>query len=498
MTSSSTSWQKPRSKGSSKDSFEEVNGFDLFHQLTYMSAVAAAGISRARIFHLGAQLARPPAAYFRRIQLLCDRLGYDYAGASRTVGEAVKSDAMKSLLLRLSGALASGQAEAQFLAEEAEVQGQSYETQYDRDLASLSQWTDAYEAIIVSVALLIIINLVAMLIYELGSGMLLGLVITAIVAAAGGAWVLSRAAPHEVLVQFSGQTPGVQRLVPTLVKVAPPLVLVVCLGLALMGVSVGLISLVAGLLLFPLGLVTVLARKEIEKKDEEIGSFLRALGGVAESTGTPVTEAITRIDFSSFPALEPNLERLRWRLKASIDPELCWQEFARETGSKLIRETVRIFNDAVNMGADPDTVAVLSSKFSTRVVTLRAKRGNTSGTFSWLAMAMHGTVAGLMVFILEIVRNFTKMMEAAMSGLEGDKAMEGMASYLFSFGGPQMERLQWVIRGMVLLLCLANAFAIIAADGGHIIKISFYLSILLFLSGVALLVGPPVVGMVMG
>jgi archaellum biogenesis protein FlaJ (TadC family) len=48
--------------------------------------------------------------------------------------------------------------------------------------------------------------------------------------------------------------------------------------------------------------------------------------------------------------------------------------------------------------------------------------------------------------------------------------------------------------GMVLLLTLTNAFAILAADGGHVLKISFYLSILAFLSGVGFIILPSVIG----
>jgi archaeal flagellar protein FlaJ len=84
----------------SRDSFKEVSNSELFYQLSYMSAVAGAGISRSRIFELGANLPRIPADYFKRVHLLAQKLGYDYAGACTKVGLAIKSDVMISLLLR--------------------------------------------------------------------------------------------------------------------------------------------------------------------------------------------------------------------------------------------------------------------------------------------------------------------------------------------------------------------------------------------------------------
>ena len=100
-------------------SLREVTGADLYHQLTYMSTTASSGISRDRIFKLAAKLKRPTAPYFQRVHLLAQKLGYDYARACGLIGDAVKSNFMKSLLLRLADALVSGQPEPEFLAEEA-------------------------------------------------------------------------------------------------------------------------------------------------------------------------------------------------------------------------------------------------------------------------------------------------------------------------------------------------------------------------------------------
>ena len=216
-TSSFRFWRKAVSKAS----FKEVTGFDLFYQLIYMSAIASAGISRNKIFEFGASLPRQAAAYFNRVHLVCRRLGYEYSTACTLVGEAADSDAMKSLLLRFADALAAGQPEVTFLTEEADVQGNAYEKEYERDLASLTKWTDAYAAIVVSSALIIIINLVSALIYDMGISMTVGLVVTGVLTAAGGAWVLSRAAPPEVRVHFSSTGPQAQRRTRQLLKGVP-------------------------------------------------------------------------------------------------------------------------------------------------------------------------------------------------------------------------------------------------------------------------------------
>ncbi len=319
MINSLKFWQKLKDKDSFKEiSLKEVTGFDLYYQLTYMSAVAAAGISRDRIFQLGSALGRAPSAYFAKVDLLSKKLSYDYAQACHTVGADVKSEAMKSLLLRLASALVSGEPEADFLEQEAEITGVAYENGYERDLAALTKWTDAYAAIIISSALIIIINLISTMIYEMGPGMIIGLMIVAVLTSIMGAWILSRAAPREVRGVFSPDGPRMQRLAVRLAKIIPVVAGIGALLLLALGLPLGVVLMVAAVIVLPLGVVSVSGDNQINKKDKEIGSFLRSLGGMTTSTGTTLTEALTRLNLNSFPALEEDVERLTKRLVAAI------------------------------------------------------------------------------------------------------------------------------------------------------------------------------------
>jgi len=455
-----------------------------------MSAVAGAGITRSRLFELGADLPRIPADYFKRIHLLAQKLGYDYATACTKVGLAVKSDTMISLLLRLGNALTAGQTEADFLIEEAGIQGEAYEKEYERDLDSLAKWTDAYAAVTVSATLMIVINMTSSLIYDLGNGIMSTLVVTSLVIAAVTAWILSRAAPKEVVDLFSADGTWPQRLAGQIVIYTFAALFIICPLLMVVGLNLGVTLIVAALILLPLGAISMWAGREIDKKDREFGPFLRSLGGMAVATGTTITEALTRLDLSSFPTLEEDLIRLRSRLLAAVDPNLCWRKFALETGSKLIGETVNIFNDAVRLGADADTVAFLAAEFGTKTIMLRAKRKVVASTFSWLTVAMHATVSALMIIILEIIRNFTAMIETAAGALD-QQALDAASMAAPTFNTPSVIFFQIIASAMIIMLSVINAYAIIATDGGHRYKGAFFLSILLFLGGVSFIVIPP-------
>ncbi len=479
----------------------EISGYDLFYQLTYMSAIAASGITRYKLFELSAKLPPAPAQYFEDIQKLHENLRYNYAQACRVIGEPIQSEKLRSLLLRLSDALTSGEPEDVFLAQEATVQGGVYENEYERDLSSLTKWTDAYASIVISASLIVIINLVSTMIYKMGTGLMAGLMLIAVLTSTLGAWILARAAPKEIRALFTPEEgPRYQRLARQLVKILPPIALVVCILLALLKVELGWILIVASLILLPLGVASNMGDSRINNKDREIGPFLRSLGSMASTTSTTTTEALNRIDLSPFPALRPDAERLRHRLNAGVFTGLCWRKFRLEMGSKLSYETVGIFRDAVNLGADPSRVGLLCSFFAEKTIMLRAKRKVTTSVFTWLTVVMHAVVGGLMVIIMDIIDRFMALLASAMPAGQGEvEAMSTMAMSvpLLSFGSADIQFLHIMTISMVLLLTITDAFAILAADGGHILKISFYLSLLLFVTGLGFIFLPPMIGSLM-
>jgi flagellar protein FlaJ len=496
MTSSGLS---PKRTGKvSSNLLRGISGFDIFYQLTYMSATASAGISRDRVFALARQLPIPPARCFSEINDLVENMRYSYPDACRMVAEGVKSEEVKTFLLRFSDALRSGEPLAAFLAREAEVQGKNYANEYERNLESLKRWNDGYTAVTVSVALIVIINMVSTMIYDLGTATMIGMVMTAAATGVTVAWVLYRSAPQEVKHGSLAKGTKEQRLSLRLFRILAPVAVIACLGLTLLGVNWGWVMIAASLFLAPIGIASLLADRKIDKKDAEVSAFFRSLGGTATSRGTTLGDALTSIEIGSFPMLEPDIRRLSLRLNAIGNPELCWRMFGIETGSRLVDQTTNVFYEATNLGGDPERAGVLCSLFSMRTAMLRANRMGIAATFSWLTVVMHTVLAALMVFLLEIINQFVRLMAEAMEPLEqGEAAMESLALDMFAFGTPRLQFLEQITVGMILMLALTNAFATIASEGSLLLKIFFYLSILLFLSGVCFLVVPSTVSLVM-
>jgi flagellar protein FlaJ len=321
-----------------------------------------------------------------------------------------------------------------------------------------------------------------------------GLILTGLVMACFGAWIILRSVPKEQMVGSPTKGSVEQRRAWNLLRMVVPAIVVVAVMLYVIGVDLGYILIAAGIALFPVGLIAARSDGKIQKKDIEFATFLRSTGGMATSSGTTLKQALTKIDLTSFPTLEDDINRLSKRLQALVEPEICWQKFGQETGSKLISDVIDIFYGAVKMGGEPERVGYLCSLFTAKAVQLRAKRRLVSGTFTGLTTVMQGVVAGLMVFVLSIVQNFAALiatlLPADTDALSNQASMSlGMAQFTAS----DLQFLASITVFMILALALVSAAAIIFCSGGYKVKVAMYAGLLISLSGIALVLVPPAV-----
>ena len=480
--------QKPKAKKFD----EEIEGFDLFYQLTYMASTSSAGISRARVFDLARSVGAPPAEMFDTIHQLMNNLRYNSHSSCRMVGERVKDQHTRTFLFRLADALRSGEPLAPFLAREASVQGINYSNEYERNLEAMQKWNDAYIAVTISASLIVIINMVSTMIYDLGPAMMAGMTLTAIIIAFVVAWVLSRASPQEVLSVPWAEGSKHQKLALKLTKILGPATLIIAMALMAMSVSCGWVFIIAALFLLPLGIASMKAESAVAKKDGEVSAFFRTLGGTATSRGTTLGNALDEMALDAFPTLSQDIRRLNLRLRAGSKPGICWERFGVETGSLLIQQSADIFYQSTNLGGDAETAGLLCSQFASTVALLRAKRLGVAATFSWLALVMHAVNSALLVFVLEILQKFISLMQGVMVVDSQEEAVRDMSTRMMSFVTPETQFLGQLALFLTIMLALCNAFAIVAGEGSSIIKMSFYLAIMFFMSGIVYLVVPSV------
>ena len=470
--------------------------FDLLYQLSYMSVIAAAGVPRSQIFERSARISCASAEYFRRVELACRRLRYDYAKALRVVGEAAEEEEVKGLLLRFSSSLLSGEPESDFLSREAEALAESYDNEYGRKLETLKMWTDAYVSLILSAVLVIIIGVVSTMIWKIETTFIIGMVATSIMTTAIGTWLIYLMSPRETTV-LSWAGSREQKLARRLFRMTIPAAAVACVFFIVSGANLGWMLIAVAALIFPVGWMITLDDLKVIKRDSEVGTFLRSLGGVSAAIGTTVREAITRIDLDAIHHLRHEVKRLHARFVSGIGAKLCWQKFIEETGSELTNRSVGMFYDAIDMGGEPEQAGYHASLFASKVAMLRARRKTVSSPFRWLCIAMHASVVVLLIFITEVITNFGEMIEKAgdaMPNVSGGVSVSSFTS--FNFSG--LELMNSMVLPLVVVFTVANAVAPSIADGGSWYKIFFNLGLTASISGACLVFLPAVTGILFG
>lgn len=484
-------WPKRNKKSSSDNKYPtdtDYLSYDLFYQLSYMSSIAAAGIPRSQIFEFASQLPCSSSRYFAEIHLLAKKMRYDYAVACRIVGEATKVESVKSLLLRLSSSMGSGEPESDFLAQEAKIQAEAFKNEYERGVESLRKWTEAYAALIVSSALIVMVAAISMLIYPVATGVTVMLVGVTIVIAILGAWAIYRVSPKEIRVNaHASHCPAYDRAA-RLARLLLPISIAAFFVLVLLGAGLGWALLVASVFLLPIGVMGFLFDRQVTRKDSDISTFLRSLGNVASAIGITVSNALDRLDLRSTANLANDVKRLRSRLVSRLKPELCWQRFSLETGSETIYRSVKMFHDATRLGGDPEEVGERSSLLAMSLDFLRAKRGQVSSSFILLVIGMHAALVALLLFVIQVITIFSKTVE----GVYTDAVAGAPAKMLevFSFSFDKVGILKTLVMPVILVLAVSNAFAIKAADGGSRYKLFAYLGVTLGISGAALVFVP--------
>ncbi|NLE09717.1 MAG: archaellar assembly protein FlaJ [Dehalococcoidales bacterium] len=480
---------------------EELSDMDFFCQLSYMAAIATSGISRSGLFSRAAELPYTSAKYFKQVDFVAKAFNHDYSEACNIVGQTTKEPEVKELLLRFSGALSSGEDIASFLERESDVVSESYGNKYGRQLDSLTKWSDAYVALIMTSAIVTVMAVVTLMIGNASTMFIVVLSVLTMVITLSGAYFIYRAVPKESKVHSLPVKSKEQELAKRISKPSLGIGIIVVALMFLAGFDLGWIMVMIGLLLLPLGLISKIDDGKINRRDIDIAGFLRSLGGVSQAIGSTVNEAMSRLDFRSLSSLKDDVAILHKRLMARIDPDRCWNRFVSETGSEQVNRSVRIFWDAVAIGGEPQKVSNDASNFAMKIALLRAKRSMIGAGFMWLVMAMHAVLTCLLVFIYEIMMTFTNLLRDIAPEMEGgSQAGVGMPAIMTFATGSSSELglLHFMIVVIIIVLAISNAWSTYSINGGHKYCLTFYLSITACVSGIAFIAVPPVVAMLFG
>lgn len=274
---------KPAVKSTSQVDKKQLR-FDLFTHISYMASLATAKASREVMFTRAAQLNLESSPFFAEINTLVKRLKYDYSEACRAVADRTDIREVSSLLIRMSGSLASGEDEEEFLTREAAVLAEQYKAEYEQKIESLRKWTDAYAALTVSAGLIVVISMISMMIWSLGPIMIIMTALATIGVMGVGAFILNAAAPVEGFSRKSGMTAEPQIMAKRMMIIFGPAGALLA-AIALLTVGMGPALMIGGIGLLPGGIIMYIDQARIARHDADIATSTRLLGGVTDAIG---------------------------------------------------------------------------------------------------------------------------------------------------------------------------------------------------------------------
>lgn len=466
----------------------EFLSFDMLYQLSYMSATASAGISRPKIFEYACQLPCYTSRYFKDVQTMAEKLRMDYSQACRRVGEVAREGPISSFLLRWSASMGAGELEADFLAQEAKLCAQAFENVYEQQVNSMRMWTEAYAAIIISAALMVMVSSISMLIYPVATGMTIGVMGLTIASAIIGAWAIWKVAPKEIAYHVSSQFCRELRRARRLERILLPAAVIAFVVILAAGGGLGLALVAASALLFPIGVAGILYDRQVSKKDADIATLIRTTGNIASAIGITTSLALTKLDLRATSSLAQHVKDLQGRISARLKPDMCWHRFSLETGSETVFRSVKMFQDATRLGGEPDEVAERSCLLAMSINFLRAKRSQVSGAFTIMAIGMHIAIVSLLLFVVEVIMAFAQAAEGSYgSATEG---IESPALSVFSLNFQTIGILNYMTLPTVLVLATTVAFAVKTAKGGSKYTFYTYLGLTLGATGLGMIVIP--------
>ncbi len=216
-----------------------------------------------------------------------------------------------------------------------------------------------------------------------------------------------------------------------------------------------------------------------------------------QAIGATASEAMGRLEFRSLGSLKENVSLLYTRILNGISLHNCWDRFVGETGSEQVSRTVRIFSDGITMGGEPQKVGDEASSFAMKVAFLRAQRSQIATGFTWLTIAMHAVLCTLSVFIYSVFVTFSKLVETMLPRSGTSNTLPNLPSFgLFTQNSSYLGLLHFMVITVVLILTVANALSIHFVNGGHNLKILFYLALTTFITGGVLIIVPQLINMI--
>jgi flagellar protein FlaJ len=481
-------------------------GADLLYTMTYMASLALANASRPEIFSYAASRKEYLSSkYLTKVDLFVKKWSYSYAESLSIVAERANNVILKSMLSRYANAIDSGVPDDDFLKNELSTVRSVYRSQIEQGLEMLKKWGDAYIAMLLSGTVIAVTIMISIAIYsptgmETTLSMSYGIIF---VICFFGNLLMYTSVPDDPkshgLTRWASKE---QKTIHAMERIIVPLTIIAVLLMAFLGVNAGLIYLLVGILMAPLGIIGFIDDSNITLRDNDFSTFIRSLGAVMGGQGTTAVYALNTIDKKSLVALEPLVNSVYSKMNLGLDDKQIWDKFIGESGSDLIYKYLNIYLDTITLGGPPDSIGTVVGSSVLEQTLLREKKDMHARSFIVLLVPMHVAMAGIFVVLYRIMVTLTGSVSTMMASFQNTTAAAsgvssaGSVSASSALGGmsmftnfPEKEMGMYVVTTLTIIT-VSNIIAARVVGGGDRYMFYFYAALFCSLTGLVLLVSP--------
>jgi archaeal flagellar protein FlaJ len=483
-------------------------GSDILFMVTYMASIITADISRPEIFAFAATRKEYiTSKYIAKVETFVKRWNYNYAKALEMVADRTKNPILSSMLIRYGNSIGSGVPDNEFLVLELSTVRIVYRNHFEQGIEMLKKWGDAYIALMLSATIVSIIIMVSIAIYtpdDLDATLNTSYLLTIGIAVFGIGTMYHSIPGDQKCHELPGQGSYEQRMIRKMERFIVPTVIITSVLLLIGGFNAGLIYLIIGVLLAPLGIFAVIDDTKIIGRDADFSVFIRSLGTIMGGKGLTVPYALAEVDIKTLKVLYEFIQSVYSKLNLGLDENLVWERFIDESGSNLISKYLNIFRDSIKLGGNPSEVARVVSTSMLEQTLLREKREMLATGFIVLLIPMHVAMVAIFIFLYQILLTMSHAVTAVMASF--DQVSDAMSSTTASMGGSMSgmvnifvnfpeDKMGTYIAIVLLIITVANIMAGKIVKGGANYLYYAFGSILFSLTGILLIVTPFIVEM---
>jgi flagellar protein FlaJ len=488
-------------------------GADLLFMNTYMASLAISNVSRPEIFSSAANRKEYISAkYIERVDTLAKKWGFSYAESLSIVAERTNNINLKSMLNRFSNAIDSGVPDDDFLKNELSTVRSIYRSQVEQGLEMLKKWGDAYVAMLLSGTVIAVTIMISIAIYSpagMENTLSAAYGIIFVICFFGNVLMYTSVPDDPKTHGLTHRTSKEQETIHAMERVIVPLVIIAVIVLALLGVYAGLIYLLVGILMAPLGIIGFIDDTNITLRDNDFSTFIRSLGSVMGGQGATAVHAIGTIDRKSLPALEPLVNSVYSKMNLGLDDKQVWGKFIGESGSNLIYKYLNIYLDTVMAGGPPESIGTVVGSSVLEQTLLREKKDMHARSFIILLVPMHVAMAGIFVVLYRVMvvltgsvttmmsqfKNYSEAQSGGASATAGVSPGQALGGLTMFTNFPEKEMGIFVVN-ILTILTISNITASRFVGGGDRYMFYFYAALFCTLTGLVLLLSPYAVNLV--